>query len=75
MWKERALASEKALRKLENKVKADNAKRARKASAPVCADLRHVCGGCGFRWPERSAYDELILENAALKARTKGGGT
>lgn len=26
-----------------------------------CELLRHVCGGCGFRWPERSAYDELTL--------------
>ena len=33
----------------------------------VCKDLRHVCGGCGFQWPERAAYDELILENARLR--------
>ena len=28
----------------------------------------YVCGACGFKWPERSAYDELILENAHLRS-------
>src|SRR5580698_10181706 len=32
-----------------------------------CEDLRHVCGKCGFHWPERSAYDELVFENARLR--------
>jgi len=39
------------------------------APTELCKDLRHVCGGCGFRWPERSAYDELVLENASLRER------
>lgn len=34
----------------------------------VCADLRHVCGRCGFKWPERSAYDEITFANANLRA-------
>lgn len=33
----------------------------------ACEDLRHVCGGCGFKWPERSAYDELTFENVRLR--------
>lgn len=43
-------------------------------SAP-CEDLRHVCGGCGFRWPERSAYDDLTAQvrdlREALAAMTR----
>lgn len=35
----------------------------------VCKDLRHVCGGCGFKWPERSAYDALTSDIAALRER------
>ena len=34
----------------------------------ACEDLRHVCGGCGFKWPERAAYDTLTLESANLRA-------
>lgn len=44
------------------------AKAAREA-VPLCRDLRHVCGGCGFMWPERSAYDELVLRAATAEAR------
>ena len=33
----------------------------------ACEDLRHVCGACGFKWPDRSAYDELTLMNANLR--------
>lgn len=33
----------------------------------VCEGLRHVCGACGFEWPERSAYDELTFENVRFR--------
>jgi hypothetical protein len=35
---------------------------------PLCADLRHVCGKCGFQWPERAEYDRLIAEHVRLQA-------
>lgn len=37
----------------------------------ACEDLRHVCGACGFKWPARSAYDELVLANANLHDETR----
>lgn len=33
-----------------------------------CPDLRHVCGKCGFRGPDRSAYDEQQERIASLTA-------